>query len=36
MKYQFATNTIQFELYHYQPYIHQHAIKMATITRTYQ
>jgi hypothetical protein len=36
MKYQFITNVIQLQLYHYQLCIHQHVIKVVTTTRTYQ
>jgi hypothetical protein len=31
MKYQFVTNAIQLQLYHYQLYTHQHATKMILI-----
>jgi hypothetical protein len=32
MKYHYVTNAIQLQLYHYQLYIHQHAIKVVTTT----
>jgi hypothetical protein len=35
MKYQFVTNVIQLQLYHYQLYTHQHAIKVVTTIGTY-
>jgi hypothetical protein len=35
MKYQFVTNIIQLQLYHYQLYTHQHAIKVVTTIGTY-
>jgi hypothetical protein len=36
MKYQFVINVIQLQLYHYQLYTYEHAIKVIITTRTYQ
>jgi len=35
MKFQFETNGIQLQLYHYQLYTHQYDIKVVTTTRNY-
>jgi hypothetical protein len=32
----FVTNALQFQLYHYQLYIHQHATKVVATIKTYQ